>query len=87
MAEVCRRHGVSQATFYSWKARFGGMDVSDARRLKQLEEENRKLKKLLPESMLDVGTPSELTRIRQERLQARSGPGTLRSNRTASPKR
>lgn len=52
-AEVCRKHGISGATFYNWKARFGGMDVSEARRLKVLEEENRKLKKLLAETMLD----------------------------------
>ena len=52
-AEVCRRHGVSGATFYKWKAKFGGLDVSDARRLKTLEDENTKLKKLLAETMLD----------------------------------
>ena len=52
-ADVCRKHGISGATFYNWKARFGGMDVSEARRLKTLEEENRKLKKLLAEAMLD----------------------------------
>lgn len=52
-ADVCRRHGVSAATFYKWKAKFGGMDVSDAKRLKALEDENAKLKKLLAESMLD----------------------------------
>jgi putative transposase len=52
-ADVCRRHGVSQATFYKWKAKFGGMEVSDARRLKALEDENSKLKKLLAETMLD----------------------------------
>ena len=52
-AEVCRRHGISGATFYKWKARFGGMDVSDARKLKALEEENVRLKKLLAEAMLD----------------------------------
>jgi len=51
--EVCRKHGISGATFNNWKARFGGMDVSEARRLKALEEENRKLKKLLAEAMLD----------------------------------
>jgi putative transposase len=51
--EVCRRHGVSSATFYKWKAKFGGMDVSDARRLKTLETENNRLKKLLADSMLD----------------------------------
>ena len=52
-ADVCRRHGISSATFYNWKAKFGGMDVSDAKRLKALEDENAKLKKLLAETMLD----------------------------------
>ncbi len=52
--DVCRRHGISAATFYKWKAKFGGMDVSDAKRLKALEDENAKLKKLLAETMLDV---------------------------------
>lgn len=52
-SEVCRRHGMSSATFYKWKAKFGGMDVSDARRLKTLETENARLKKLLANSMLD----------------------------------
>ena len=52
-ADVCRRHGVSAATFYAWKAKYGGMDVSDAKRLKALEEENGKLKRLLAEAMLD----------------------------------
>ena len=53
-AEVCRRHGLSPATFYKLKARYGGMDVSDAKRLKQLEDENDKLKRLLAEAMLDI---------------------------------
>jgi len=52
-AEVCRKHGISSATFYKWKARYGGLDVSDARRLKALEDENAKLKRLLAEAMLD----------------------------------
>jgi putative transposase len=52
-AEVCRKHGVSSATFYKWKAKFGGLDVSDARRLKTLESENAKLKRLLADAMLD----------------------------------
>lgn len=52
-AEVCRKHGISGATFYKWKARFGGLDVSDARRLKALEDENAKLKRLLADAMLD----------------------------------
>jgi putative transposase len=51
--EVCRRHGISDATFYKWKAKYGGLEVSDAKRLKALEDENRRLKKLLAESMLD----------------------------------
>jgi len=59
-AEVCRRHGISSATFFKWKARFGGMDVSDARRLKVLEDENAKLKKLLAEAMLDVAMLKDL---------------------------
>ena len=52
-AEVCRKHGISGATFYAWKAKFGGMDVSEAKRLRALEEENAKLKRLLAETMLD----------------------------------
>jgi len=52
-ADLCRKHGISAATFYNWKAKFGGMDVSDAKRLRALEDENAKLKKLLAESMLD----------------------------------
>jgi putative transposase len=59
-AEVCRKYGISDATFYKWRSRFGGMEVADARRLKALEEENRKLKKLLAESMLDVSTLKEM---------------------------
>jgi putative transposase len=50
---VCRKHGISDSTFYKWKAKFGGMDLSEARRLKVLEDENAKLKKLLAEAMLD----------------------------------
>ena len=51
-AEVCRRHGISSATFYKYKAKFGGLEVSEARRLRALEDENAKLKKLLAEAML-----------------------------------
>jgi len=54
VAEVCRKHGISPARFYKLKAKYGGMDVSDARRLKQLEEENAKLKRLVADTMLDV---------------------------------
>ena len=52
-AEVCRKHGISTATFYGWKAKFGGMEVSEAKRLRQLEDENAKLKRLLADAMLD----------------------------------
>jgi putative transposase len=52
-AEVCRKHGISSATFYKWKAKFGGVDVSDAKRLRSLEDDNAKLKRLLAEAMLD----------------------------------
>lgn len=58
-AELCRKHGISEATFYNWRSRYGGMEVSEARRMKGLEEENRKLKKLLDEQMLDVATLRE----------------------------
>ena len=59
-AEVCRRHGISEQTFYRWKAKYGGMEPSDAARLKSLEDENRRLKKLLAESMLDVAALKDL---------------------------
>ena len=52
-ADICRRHGISEATFYKWKAKLGGLEVSDAKRLKALEDENTRLKKLLAEAMLD----------------------------------
>jgi len=52
-ADVCRKHGVSSATFYKWKAKYGGLDVSDAKRLKALADENAKLKRLLADAMLD----------------------------------
>lgn len=53
VAELCRKHGISEATYYNWKAKFGGMTVSDAQRLKSLEAENAKLKRLLADAMLD----------------------------------
>jgi putative transposase len=53
VSDLCRKHGVSDASIYKWKARYGGLDVSEAKRLKQLEDENSKLKKLLAEAMLD----------------------------------
>lgn len=59
-AEVCRKHGISQQTFYRWKAKFGGMDVSEARKLKTLETENARLKKLLADAMLDNAVLKDL---------------------------
>jgi putative transposase len=59
-AEVCRRHGISQPTFYSWKSKFGGLELSEAKRLKALEDENRKLKKLLAEQVMDNATLKEM---------------------------
>ena len=53
VTELCRKHGVSSATFYKWKAKFGGLDVSEAKRLKALEDENAKLKRMLADAMLD----------------------------------
>jgi putative transposase len=58
--ELCRRHGISDATFYKWRSRFGGMEVSDAKRLRALEEENGKLKRLLADPVLDVSTLREM---------------------------
>jgi putative transposase len=58
--EVCRRHGISDATFCKWKAKYGGLEVSEARRLKSLEDENRRLKKLLAEAMLDNAALKDL---------------------------
>ena len=59
-AELCRKHGISDATFYTWRKKYGGMEVSEARRLKALEAENARLKKLLAESMMDVSALGEL---------------------------
>ena len=58
--ELCRKHGISDATFYNWKAKYGGPTVSDAARLRALEDENRRLKKLLAESMLEVAALKDL---------------------------
>lgn len=54
VADLCRKHGISDVTFYNWRSKFGGMDVSEARRLKLLEEENQKLKRLVAEQALDI---------------------------------
>ena len=60
VADLCRKHGMSSASFYGWKAKYGGLDVSDARRLKTLEAENARLKKLLADTMLDAAALKEL---------------------------
>ena len=57
--ELCRKYGVSDATFYKWRSRYGGMEVAEAKRLKALEDENGKLKRLLADAMLDVSTLKE----------------------------
>lgn len=59
-ADLCRKHGISQQTFYNWKNKYGGMDVAEAKRLKQLQDENGKLKKLLADAMLDNAALKDL---------------------------
>jgi putative transposase len=60
-AEVCRRHGISGATFYKWKSKYGGLEVSEVKRLRSLEDENAKLKKLLAEAMLDIAVLKDIS--------------------------
>lgn len=59
-ADLCRKHGISDATFYKWRSKYGGMEVSDAKKLKALEAENTKLKKLLAKSVMDMSTLKEM---------------------------
>ena len=59
-AELCRKHGISDATFYKWRSKYGGMEISEAKRLKALEDENVRLKKLLAEQVMDVATLKEM---------------------------
>ena len=73
-AELCRKHGISDATFYTWKAKYGGMTVSETARLRTLEDESRRLKRLLAESMLDVAALKDLLGKNQARLR----PGSRR---------
>ena len=61
VAEVCRKHSISEPTFYAWKAKFGGMSISEAKQLRRLEEENSRLKKLLAEAMLDNAVLKDIT--------------------------
>ena len=74
--EVCRRHGISPQTFYCWKAKYGGLEVSDAQKLKALEDENRRLKTLLAESMLGVAARKDLL--------GKNRPGARRAGRPRS---
>ena len=60
VAELCRKHGISSPTFYKWKAKYGGLDVSEARRLKALEDENGRLKRMLADAMLDNAALKDL---------------------------
>jgi len=60
VADLCRRHGISDATFYNWKSKYGGLEISDAKRLKALEDENTRLKKLLADTMLDNAVLKDL---------------------------
>ena len=60
VADLCRKHGISDATFYNWRSRYGGMDVWEARRLRQLEEENQRLKRLVADQALDIQVLKEV---------------------------
>ena len=60
VADLCRKHGISDATFYNWRSRYGGMDVSESRRLRQLEEENQRLKRLVADQALDIQVLKEV---------------------------
>jgi putative transposase len=84
-ADVCRRHGISEATFYKWKAKFGGLEVTEAKRLRTLEYENAKLKKLLAEAMLDIAVLTDISSkngdARREAGRGRSCPELLRAER------
>jgi putative transposase len=81
--DLCRRHGVSEQTFYRWKARYGGLEVSDLRRLRQLEDENSRLKRLVADLTLDNQALKELIQKRPDaRNAARGGAGAHERVRT-----
>lgn len=75
VADVCRKHGISDATFYTWKSKYGGLEVSEARRLKSLEDENRRLKKLLAEAVLDNAALKDLLGKNADACGAAQGGG------------
>lgn len=87
VTELCRRHGMSSATFYAWKAKFGGLEVSDAKRPRSLEEENARLKRLLADTMLDnAGLKDLLSKngsARREAAGSRASPGDVGDERAA----
>ena len=82
VADLCRKHGVSDASIYKWKAKFGGMDVSEAKRLKSLEDENARLKRLLADAMLDNAALKDL--LGKNVWSAPSGQGFATSRMTIS---
>lgn len=84
MTELCRKHGVSSPTFYKWKAKYGGLDVSEARRLRALEGENAKLKRMLADAMLDNLALKGLTRGPIGSLGARAPAGFILSRVTGN---
>lgn len=87
VADLCRKHGVSDATVYKWKAKYGGMDVSEAKRLKGLEDENARLKRLLADAMLDNAALKDLLGksgdARRKAASGRASGGKSRDERTA----
>ena len=87
VADLCRKHGVSDASIYKWKAKFGGMDVSEAKRLRTLEDENTRLKRLLADAMLDNAALKDLVGkngdARGQAESCRPSPRRLRDERTA----
>ena len=84
-ADVCRRHGISSATFYKWKAKYGGLEVSDARQLKSLEDENARLKKLLAEAMLDNAILKDASAKKSDARRQASSGGRKRALGTRRP--
>src|SRR3546814_17114096 len=85
-ADVCRQHGISSATLYAWKAKYGGMDVSQARKLKVLEEENARLKRLLADAMLDNAVLTEVAAHNWLGPPPSGRLSTRRGSRLASPR-
>lgn len=84
-ADVCRKHGISGATFYKWKAKFGGMEVSEARRLKALEDENARLKRLLAEAMLDNAMLKDIASKNGDARRPTGGRGAPRRSLRGEP--